>query len=336
MNSESSNTLATYGASSLTGEACEHKSACGKVGLGMSTAHHGELFQGVLKGTDGRLHYSLMSLPCELFQSEAIFFPNITNVIRVEPNWKTKALKAAELTLASNGNGRLVNQGGLLKIRSNIPVGWGLGSSTSDVVATIRAVADSFQLKVNPGKSAHLAVAAESASDSIMFNERLVLFAQREGIVLEDFGGPLPELEVLGFNTDPAGKGVETLSYSLPRYSWREIESFRPLIGLLRRAIRTQNPLMLGRVASASAALNQQYLPTPHFARLTAITGTVGAIGLQIAHSGTVAGLLFDPALAGNESRIERAKELIAELGFEQVWYFRTRKPDYNEQQESQ
>ncbi len=292
-----------------------------KTGYATATAHHGELFQGVVEGANGRLLRGLVSLPCGIFKSEATFYPDASEVVRVEPSWKIKTRKAVELTLAHT---KKVGWGGLLKICSTIPVGWGLGSSTSDVTAAIRAVADAFDARIDQRVIASLAVKAESASDSTMFNDRVVFFAHRRGVVIEDLKGALPELEVLGFNTDHTCVGVDTVNHVPAQYSWWEIEAFRPLTGLLRRAIDTQNPYLIGQVSTASAFINQQHLPKPHFEQINQVARRVGALGLQVAHSGTVVGLLFDPRDERTTSRIRDAENLIREMGLKQTWHFRT------------
>jgi uncharacterized protein involved in propanediol utilization len=275
----------------------------------------------VFAGVNARLHRGLVSLPCGIFESSGLFFPDSAGRLKVAPAWKTKACKAARYVLAFLGHS---SWGGTLKIDSNVPVGWGLGSSTSDVIAAIEAVADAFGQKIEPKAIGFLAVQAETASDSTMFNEPLVLFAQREGIVVEEFNGALPGLEVLGFNTDHSGVGIDTLSLAPARYSSFEIGAFRPLIGLLRLGIETQNPQLIGQVASASANINQRILPKPHFNQLKQIVKKVESLGLEVAHSGTVVGLLFDPGDSRTESKILEAHGLIAELGFSQTWRFRT------------
>jgi uncharacterized protein involved in propanediol utilization len=295
-------------------------------GCGTATAHHGEIFQGVLEVSEGRLKRGLVSLPCGIFRSEATFFPDKSGIVRVEPVWKIKTRKAVELALSYCGKR---HWGGVLKICSTIPVGWGLGSSTSDVTAAIRAVADAFGVRIEARIIASLAVQAESASDSTMFNENLVLFAQREGVIIEDLKGSLPALEVLGFNTDLSARGIDTLSFLPVRYSWWEVEAFRPLVGLLRRAIDTQNPHLIGHVATASAHINQRHMPKPHYDFLKQVVHEVGALGLQVAHSGTVVGFLFDPADSQNESRIQGARRMISEMGFDETWRFKTRATGY-------
>jgi len=293
-----------------------------KRGYGAAIAHHGELLQGVFEGTDGRLKRVLVSIPCGIFKSEASFIPDRSNSVQVEPKWKVKTHRAVDLALSTLGTRKI---GGRLQIRSNIPVGWGLGSSTSDVTAAVRAIADALGENLSPRRIAALAVRAETACDATMFDEHLVLFAQREGIVIEDFSTSLPRLAILGFNTDPHEHGIDTLGLSPARYSWWEIEAFRPMVGLLRRAVDLGSPQLLGQVASASAAINQRYLPKPQFQQLNAIAEDVGALGLQVAHTGTIAGLLFDPADALKESRIKHAETLLTGIGITQTWFFQTR-----------
>ncbi|MDT7543407.1 MAG: hypothetical protein QOE33_3311 [Acidobacteriota bacterium] len=297
------------------------QSGTSRDGFGLAYAHHGELFQGVFQGAEGRLRRGLVTLPCGIFRSEATFHTNTTGNLKIEQAGRDKSLKAVELTLAYVNKGHL---GGELRLRSNIPAGWGLGSSTCDVVAAIRAVADAFEVNITPLETAALAVRAEVASDSIMFDESVVLFAQREGHIIEDFRMPLPDLEVLGFNTDQSGLGVDTLGFSPARYTCWEIEAFRPLVGLFRRAVQTQSAQLLGQVATASAELNQRFLPKPHFDWLRNVAERAGAVGLQVAHTGTVVGLLFDPKDSFKEAQIQEAQKMLNEMGINQTWFFHT------------
>jgi uncharacterized protein involved in propanediol utilization len=292
-----------------------------RIGTSSTRAHHGEIFQGVVVEPNGRLQRGLISLMCETLCSEASFFPNDSNTVRVTPSWKVKARRAAEVTLEF---GRARCKGGHLEVQSNVPPGWGFGSSTSDVTAAIGAVAATLGVKIPADVVAQLAVEAETASDSLMFADRVVLFAHREGVIIEDFGGTLPALEIVGFNTDPEGRGIDTLSVVPAHYSWWEIEAFRPLLGLMRKAINAQDPYLVGRVASASARINQRYLPKPHFDRLEKLSEETGALGVQVAHSGTVMGLLFNPREEDLAQRVEYAKAILAEIGFASTWNFRT------------
>lgn len=293
-----------------------------QVGHGSCIAHHGEILQGVFPGPDGSLHRGLVTLPCHKLRSIAVFHPYGCRGLSVSPPWRVKALSAARLTFAYLD---LPLVEGVLTIHADIPVGWGLGSSTSDVIAAIRAVACAFQRRLAPEVLAEIAVQAEVASDSVMFEDRAILFAQRDGLVLEEFGRGLPALQVLGLNADLDGNGVDTLLMRPAEYSPWEIEAFRPLLGLLRRALHDQDAKLLGRVASASARINQCHLPKPRFDRLERLAEAVGAVGLQVAHSGSVIGVLFEIDSPEVEERIEEARARASEIGFGSPWRFTTR-----------
>jgi uncharacterized protein involved in propanediol utilization len=293
-----------------------------RTGRGVAIGHHGEILQGMAYGADRRLHRALVSLPCPLFRSEASFVPDGSSRVRVEPAEAVKARAAAVLALealdlASEG-------GGTLTVRCNMPPRWGLGSSTCDVVATVRAVARAHRRRLAPERIAALSVQAEVASDPAMFVETCTLFAQREGVVLEYFGRPLPPLEVLGFNADPLSGGVDTLSFRPAEYDWWEKEAFRPLIGMLRQAVRTGDAALVGRVATASARINQRFLPMPEFAWLEALAREAGALGVQVAHSGTVMGFLFDPADPRIDAHMDHAGRMLEDQNIHTTWRFRT------------
>lgn len=290
-----------------------------RLGRGYSFAHHGEILQGVFEETGGSLRRGLVTLTSNMFESEAIFYPDSGSVVRIEPHWKDKARLAAELTLALLGTSC---KGGRLVMSSNIPPSWGFGSSTCDVTAATKAVADALNVTLPCKVIAGLVVKAEIASDPIMFDDRAVLFGQRDGVIIEDFSGTLPPLEVVGFNTDP--QGVETLAFPPARYTWWEVEAFRPLLGLLRQAVFTQDARLVGRAATASAQINQRHLPKPQFALCCKLAEKVGALGVQVAHSGTLVGLLFDPEDEALNGRVREAQALLSELRGGPIWRFRS------------
>lgn len=290
-----------------------------RIGRGSAIAHHGELLQGMFVGPEGGPMRGLVTLPCELYSSEGEFRPRDEPGIEVAPDWKWKAQKAAQLTLdylEADG------VGGTLRVETTIPIGWGMGSSTSDVIAAIRATADGLGVALHTEEVARLAVAAETASDSIMFGDRALLFAQRDALVIEDFGAHFPSFDVLGFN---AGNAVDTLSFTPAQYDDRDIERFEELRALLREGFQAVCPERVAHVATASARINQRFLPKSEFDRLLSTIDSVGAVGLQVAHSGSVVGVLFDGNQEDVEARIEKARAALGELDFGPTWRFTTR-----------
>lgn len=270
-----------------------------QVGVGRAMAHHGELLQGVFEGHDGRLHRGLITLPLAAQQSTVTFWPGENGVIRTRPANRRKAARAAVLTLEYLG---FPSAGGDLTIESDIPVGHGYGSSTADVIAAIRATAAAAGATLRRSTVCRLAVAAEGASDAIAYGDQAVLFAHREGRVIEHFGGEHPPLLVVGFRTGRA-RPIDTLSLPRARYDGQEIEQFRVLRGLAYQAVRQQDPRLIGRVATASARISQHHLAKPRFEAVVGLAEAHGACGVQVAHSGTLMGVLFDADECGVASR---------------------------------
>ncbi|GHI09457.1 kinase [Streptomyces cellostaticus] len=292
-----------------------------QVGEASAPVHHGEVLQGLFT-EGGVLRRGLVTLPCPLYSVHATFTTNGRPRLSVSPGWKSKARTAAQLTLGLFG----LPVGGHLEIHSEVPLSRGFGSSTSDVLAAIGAVQDRFSLRLSAQETARLAVRAETASDSLMFGPDSVLFAHRDGVLIEDFGYPLPAVHVLGFGSRPdrAGRGVETLALPPARYTDQEVRQFAELRAMLREAILAKDVRLFGLVATASARLNQRHLPVPRLDRLLAIVAETRAVGLQVSHSGDIAGLLFDRDDPDLDARSGYAEELLRSTGVVELWKFTT------------
>jgi uncharacterized protein involved in propanediol utilization len=292
-----------------------------KTGHGFAHAHHGEILQGVFRSNEGVLKQGLITLPCGIFRSKAHFFPDNSGDVHVSPadRWKTR--RAAELALRRLD---LNGVGGLVEIHSRIPEKLGLGSSTSNVVAAIRAVADAFSAEFTLEDIAAISVEAEGASDPIFFENRFVLFAQREGEIIHSLPHTFPEFEILGFNLAHRGEGVDTLALPVPSYTTEEVERFRELFLLFQRGLGLEDLALLGEVATESARMNQKYLCLEGFPLVEKIAERSGALGVQIAHSGSVAGLMFPPGGSYSPEAHRGLGELRRELGIENFWRFHT------------
>jgi len=290
-----------------------------RVGTGACGAHHGELFQGQIYDQNGILRRCLMTLPCAGFRSKVTFYPEHGTELRVEPQRKKKAKRTVRLLLDSLGHEEL---GGVLIVNDNITEGKGYGSSTSDCVAAARAAADSLGVALREDEIARIVVAAETASDNTMFSNA-ALFAHREGIVLEHFTKSIPDIEMIGFDTEP-DRRVDTLEYVPASYNWKDIQCLEIIVAALRRAIQMQDRDLLGRVAQASADINQRFLPKPAYRELCSLSEQAGALGVAVAHSGTVASILLDPFAEGSERRFDTLYRELERLGFSDIRRFQT------------
>lgn len=290
-----------------------------QTGKGRSIAQHGELFQGQIEDEANQRHRCLLSLPCEALYSEAILVPDLTTVLRVDPEHKHKAKRVVELTFEYLNT---AVRGGMLRIESTVPEAKGYGSSTADCVAAAQAAAHAFNQCLSQEELARLVVHAEVASDNFMF-QRAVLFAHREGVVLEDYARNLPSLEVIGIDTATESH-VDTLEYPPAIYSWRQLQSFKTLTSALRRAIRQSDVRLLGRVATASASINEIFLPKPMFKEIRRIADAIGALGVSVAHSGTILSVLLDIKDSKREQKIDQLQRYLSQLKISEILRFQT------------
>ena len=289
------------------------------VGVGSAEQHHGELLQGVV-WRDGELVPCLVTMPGRGVGSTARFWAADAS-LAVVPAWKQKAANAARLTLAFIG----VPVAGRLEVECSVATGVGLGSSTCDVVAAIRAVASACGTSLDAGLIARLAIEAEGASDPIMFAGEMVLFAQRQGRVLESFGSWVPQFAVMSFDADPAADGVDTLSLPVPAYTSAERAVFESMVAQAREACGRRDAASLAAIATESAMLNQRFLPLRNFAALRGLAAEFGALGLQISHSGTIGGLLFDLSFLATDALLEeRVAVALRSLGVRPLGLFTT------------
>jgi uncharacterized protein involved in propanediol utilization len=264
--------------------------ALGASGVGTAEHHHGEILQGVFP-CGGEWVPCLITMPVRGIGSTARYI-SITSLrtLEVVPAWKKKAERAARLALDFIG----ARAAGRLEIESSVTTGVGLGSSTCDVVASIRAVCSAHGAQLGALQAARLAIEAEGAADPIMFDGEMVLFAQRDGRVLESFGSWTPRFTVLSIDTDTGAGGVDTLSLPVPDYTGAELAAFQGLVDRARVAFRERDLAAIAAIATASATLNQRFLPLRSFREICALAEERHALGVQISHSGTVAGVLFD------------------------------------------
>jgi uncharacterized protein involved in propanediol utilization len=286
---------------------------------GMSIAQHGEILQGQLEDFRCQRRRFLLSLPCDLLYSRVTFEARPACPLVITPVHKDKARKAVELTLRRF---KREDVGGLIFVETNIDEGKGYGSSTADCIASALAAARAIGRPLAEEELAEVVVEAEIASDNFMF-KRPVLFAHREGVVLEDLGPSLPKLEVLGLDTDADGV-VYTLDFPPAVYNWRQIQCFHTLVSALRRAIRCRDIRLLGRVATASAVTNQEFLPKPMFNEIRRLAEHASALGIAVAHSGTILSILLDPSDPSLEPKVHQLRKELETMGITKVVRFRT------------
>jgi len=248
----------------------------------------GEFVQGVLDG-----EHRLVSCPIDHRVCAEIFLPGRGPATAPPSLCYTKTRQALAMLLAADDPAPETID---FRIRNRLPRGIGMASSTADIVAVTAALQAALGRSVHAPQLARLAAAIEP-SDSIMF-EGLALINPRNGELIRRLGQPPPMRVLL---LDPGGR-VDTLGFNLRRdASGHNISaSSTEAIGLLAAGVADRDLAAIGRAASLSARAQQVFLRHHLLETAEDLARKVGAFGVNVAHSGTLVGLLLpdDPERA--------------------------------------
>lgn len=182
---------------------------------------------------------------------------------------------------------------GMLRIeyQSTIPVGKGMASSTADIAATAQATARFYGHELSPQTLAKLCVGVEP-TDSTLFS-CLTLFDHQtaQTQIALDWS---PDLKLLLLESPDVvltkdfhkrdRRAALLARESLMAQAWQ----------LLTRACEQHDPQYLGEATTLSAIASQDLLPKPGFKTLSALAEQGKIYGLNVAHSGSVVGLIYD------------------------------------------
>jgi L-threonine kinase len=275
-----------------------------RAGTGRAFGTFGELLQGVLP--DG--HDFLVTLPIARW-SVAVFRPEPGTTLRVATEDKAKSRALAARMLDGYG----VDPGGVLTIDSALPVGKGMASSSADLVATARAIADAYGLEPSPEVVQDLLREIEP-SDGVMYDS-VVAFHHRE-VRLRAQLGSAPRMTVVGLDE---GGTVDTVRFNrLPKaYTADDAYEYQELLDRTARAIAAGDPEPLGEVATRSAVLNQRIRPKKLLETATTVCRDAGALGVAAAHSGTKLGVLIAAADPDHDRKLARVVEEFRALGLD-------------------
>lgn len=238
----------------------------------------GELVQGMLQED----HF-LVTCPIDRY-AEASIEP----ARQFAADLPEKALRALELTLSRMG---VRERRFRLMLRSQLPQGKGMASSSADIAAVCQAAAMFHGCPLSAADIGALAVAIEP-TDAVFF-PGVTLFDHVRGRIVESLGDP-PPLEIAVFD---AGGAVDTVSFNqrtdLQRMNRNKRPQVETALQLVRRGIAAGDAALLAQGATVSAQANQPILCKDELDAVWQIGRAAGALGINVAHSGTVMGLLF-------------------------------------------
>ena len=269
----------------------------------------GELAQGVIEG----IHF-LVTCPVDFYSRVKVDIYSDGPGVEA-PQDCEKAAAAVRRTLFHLKNAKVRAK---LSINNPIPRGKGMASSSADLAAAIAATGLALGKEISPYQIAQIALSIEP-TDGIMI-PGVALFDHRAGIIRESLGPP-PPMEIVALDL---GGTVDTVQFNMvDRFQrWQSVdEQTGEALRLLRRGIEEQDPALVGRGASISAEASQTVLAKPRLAEVKEFAESVGAVGVNVGHSGTIMGVLLDARERRGKSTYHKALSAFPDA--ESVYHFR-------------
>ena len=238
--------------------------------------------------------YFLVSCPIDMYSTATVELTHGSGKVHA-PEDAPKSRRAVELTLAHLGRSDVDVS---LTLSSPLLRGKGMASSTADISASIAATAAALgeESVMQPREIAQLALLIEP-SDGVML-PGISRLDHRHGKIAETLGTPPPmRVVMLDF-----GGTVDTLAFNrLNREDVlrRHRPSYEEIMTLITRGVERARPDEIAAGATLSAVTNQELLYKPQLDAVRRLAEYVGSLGVNVAHSGVIIGMLFenDPEL---------------------------------------
>lgn len=196
---------------------------------------------------------------------------------------------------------------------STIPVAKGMASSTADIAATALATAHYLGHELGEEALAALCVSLEP-TDSTIFRS-LSLFDHNKGTT-RIACNPQPELDLLVLESPLTLRTADYHRMERNTLLQRHVTALETAWEKIQQACEQNNPRLMGEGATLSAQASQNILPKPEFKALLSLVEKCDLYGINVAHSGSVVGLLLDR----NKHDVDLVKGLLMETRLNQHW----------------
>ena len=194
-----------------------------------------------------------------------------------------------------------------LDIKSNIPVGKGMASSTADIGATIRATLSLLDKNLDNEEISHIASEIEP-TDSILLYKNSIFNPLRGNV--KKYLSSLEKTKVIILEPDEI---LETsLIRSNPKYLEKKLENkeiIKKSFNLLEEGLYKNDLKIIGKACTLSSLANENIHKKPYLYDIVDVSDKMGAYGVNIAHSGTVIGILVDDNV-DHEKIVRHLKDL--------------------------
>ena len=179
---------------------------------------------------------------------------------------------------------------GKINIYSSIPECRGLGSSTATLISLIGLLKKKFKIRIS-NEDALKKCASIEPTDPILIKKNC-LFSTKEGIKKSQLNFRFPKFIIYGFDTDPKGKGINTVKMKDIKYSKSEINFFKKSYDKLKK-MKTYDKKIFKDMARKSLIINQKYFPKNKFKIILDLELKLSNEFIVGAHSGTVIGFVY-------------------------------------------
>ena len=179
-----------------------------------------------------------------------------------------------------------------LEINSKIPVGKGMASSTADIGATIKATLSMLNKNLDNEEISRIASQIEPTDSTLLYKNSI--FNPIKGQV-KKYLSTLDNGKVIILEPNEI---LETsIIRSNPDYLDIKLENkgiIKESFNLLEEGLKEKNLKLIGKACTLSSLANENIHKKPYLNEIIEISNKMGAYGVNIAHSGTVMGILID------------------------------------------
>lgn len=254
------------------------------IARGQCRGSAGEVWQGpVHRDESFSSRIGLVTLPINRYSTASLDSSGLDN----RETLTVKRLRAVELFCSRTG---LPLPKGEWRFQSDLLPSRGMASSTADIVAALRCVADRYQYHLRPELIASILSDIERSDPVFLDTWALYLSGAQQTHRL--FGSGLNLTVCFGFDKGNVHTREHPEERMLEYYESHSAEYGRSLKRVVT-ALEASDSTAMAAESTVSASLAQGYLPSALVADLIQDLDDLGATGVCRAHTGTLAGLLF-------------------------------------------
>lgn len=259
----------------------------------------GELVQGTID--DINFH---ITCPIDCYTKVSVELTNKKN-FTINSFDKQKILKTVKKTMLYINN---EIRGASITVDSDLHIAKGMASSTADMAAACFATASALGYDLSLTEMKNILLSIEP-SDGLFF-PGIVAFDHVRGNFFKKIGSNI-NLSIIVFDY---GGVIDTIEFNkqnclLEKNREKEAE-VRKAYELVMKGFESNNPYLVAKGSSISAFANQNILEKPKLFEVYDEALRLGALGINIAHSGTLLGILGEKDKIDTELIVNRINEL--------------------------